>query len=184
MTADAVPRRNSRSQPRAAAREERRARRVLTLPFALVVLLVAAAAAVVSYLLWPTWPSTPTALDAPAIPITVAGVLFDVPPAAIRAKVQRHPGQQERIDLVFEWPSLTPPQPDDRPTGKPLNPENAAAAAAATAAKRLFVTIAALGRGAAAARTAAHDLSALCRDASHGRRRWARHPAVPRRHAL
>src|SRR5580700_12194141 len=144
MTADTVPRRNTRSQPRAEAPDQARSRRVLTLPFVLVILLVAAAAAVVSYLLWPTWPGTPTALDAPAIPITVAGVLFDVPPAAVREKVQRHPGQQDRIDLVFEWPSLTPPQ-SDNPERQPLDPDNAAAQAAATADKRLFVTITALG---------------------------------------
>ncbi len=118
--------------------------RVFTLPFVLSTLLVAASAAIVSYLLWPTWPSTPTALDAPAIPVTVAGVLFNVPPAAVREKVQRHPGQQDRIDLVFEWPSLTPPQ-SDSPERQPLDPDNAAAQAAATADKRLFVTITALG---------------------------------------
>jgi hypothetical protein len=146
MTADAAPRRNSHRQPRAKTREQARevSRPILTLPFVLVVLSAATVAGVVSYLLWPTWPSTPAALDAPAIPITVSGVLFDVPPAAIREKVQRHPGQQDRIDLVFEWPSLTPPQSDgsDR---QPLNPENAAAEAAATAGRRLFVAIAALG---------------------------------------
>jgi len=140
MTADAVPRRNTRGQPRAQARS----RPILTLSFVLLILLVATAAAAVSYLLWPTWPGTPTALDAPAIPITVAGVLFDVPPAAVREKVQRHPGRQDRIDLAFEWPSLTPPQSDDGDR-QPLNPENAAAEAAAAAGKRLFVTIAALG---------------------------------------
>ena len=48
--------------------------------------------AFVAYMLWPTWPNAPIAADAPAIPITVAGVLFNVPPAAIRAEVQRHPG--------------------------------------------------------------------------------------------
>jgi hypothetical protein len=144
MTVDAVPRRNSHSQPGAGMRGRKRARRIFTLPFVLLVLLAAAVAAVVSYLLWPTWPSTPVALDAPAIPITVAGVLFDVPPAAVREKVQRHPGQQDRIDLVFEYPSLTPPQADDGDR-QPLNPENAAEAAAATAGKRLFVTVTALG---------------------------------------
>jgi len=151
MTIDAV--RNSRGEPRAEARvgrhrlthDRRHARRVLTLPFLLLVILVAAAATAVSYLLWPTWPNTPTALDAPAIPITVAGVLFNVPPAAVREKVQRHPGQQDRIDLVFEWPSLTPPQ-SDNPERQPLDPDNAAAQAAATADKRLFVTVTALGR--------------------------------------
>jgi hypothetical protein len=144
MTVDAVPRSNSRGQPRTEARDQRRARRVLTLPFLLVVLFVAVAATGVSYLLWPTWPSTPAALDAPAIPIIVSGVLFNVPPAAVREKVQRYPGQQDRIDLVFEWPSLAPPQTDDDGR-QPLNAENAAAEAAATAAKRLFVTVAPLG---------------------------------------
>ena len=139
MTVDAVPRQKTRGQAR------RQPRAVLTLPFALVVLLVAAATAFVSYLLWPTWPSEPTPLDAPAIPITVAGVLFDVPPAAIRAAVQRHPGQQERIDLFFQWPSLTPPQPGDRSADKPVDAQNAAAAAAERANAWLFVTIAGLG---------------------------------------
>lgn len=119
------------------------------MPFALVVLLVVLAAAFVSYVLWPTWPSKPAALDAPAIPITVAGVLFDVPPAAIRAAVQRHPGQQERIDLAFEWPSLTAPEPagqaGEKPDGPPIDAENAIAAATARIKDRLFVTIADLG---------------------------------------
>ena len=95
MTAHAVPRHKT------PVRRRGRARAVLTLPFTSIVLVVAAAAAFISYVLWPTWPSQPTPLDAPAIPITVAGVLFDVPPAAIRDAVQRHPGRQERIDLAF-----------------------------------------------------------------------------------
>jgi hypothetical protein len=134
MTAHAVP------------RGKRRGRARLTLPFVAVVLLVAAGMAFVSYVLWPTWPSQTTALDAPAIPVTVAGVLFDVPPAAIRAAVQRHPGQHERLDLAFEWPSLTPPKPEDKSADKPpLNAENATAAAISAENKRLFVTIAPLG---------------------------------------
>jgi hypothetical protein len=134
MTAHAVP------------RSKRRGRARLTLPFVAIVLLVAAGMAFVSYVLWPTWPSQTAALDAPAIPVTVAGVLFDVPPAAIREAVQRHPGQHERLDLAFEWPALTPPKPDDKAADKlPLNAENATAAAIATENKRLFVTIAGLG---------------------------------------
>ncbi len=86
----------------------RKARGILLLPFALFATPLLAAASFVAYVLWPTWPSTPIALDAPALPITVAGTLFEVPPAAIRAAVQRHPGPQERIDLAFLWPSLTP----------------------------------------------------------------------------
>jgi hypothetical protein len=111
-----------------------------------MILLIAAAVAFVSYVLWPTWPSEPVSLDAPAIPIAVAGVLFDVPPAAIREAVQRHPGQQERIDLAFDWPSLTPPQPDEKPAENlALNADNATAAAAEPERDRLFVTIAGLG---------------------------------------
>jgi hypothetical protein len=127
-------------------RSRDRARAVFTWPFAVMVLIVAGIVVFVSYALWPTWPSEPVSLDAPAIPVTVAGVLFDVPPAAIREAVQRVPGEQERLDLAFVWPSLTPPQPDDKPVDKaPLNAENAAAAAAETAKERLFVTIAGLG---------------------------------------
>ena len=53
----------------------------------------------------------PVALDAPSLPITVDGVTFNIPPAAIRNKVQRQPGTQERVDLAFLWPSLMPPDP-------------------------------------------------------------------------
>jgi hypothetical protein len=114
---------------------------VFTLPFVLLLALVAAAVTFVSYVLWPTWPSVPVPLDAPAIPITVAGVLFDVPPAAIRAPVQRHTGPHERIDLAFLWPSLAPPQPDAKETI--VNPQSDIDGAAAN--DRLFVTIAGLG---------------------------------------
>src|ERR1700751_3000190 len=81
-------------------------------------LAVAAAAAItavatfVSYLLWTTWPKSQVSLDAPAIPVIVAGVLINVPPAAVRAKVQRQPGAHERMDLVLLWPSLPPPSLD------------------------------------------------------------------------
>src|SRR5271163_4529363 len=128
-------------------REKRnKARSLVTLPLIVLLALVAGATTFVCYVLWPTWPSTPTPIDAPAIPITVAGVLFDVPPAAIREAVQRHPGDQERIDLVFAWPSLTPPQPAAKPVDKQaIDAENAAAAAAATEKERLFITIAGLG---------------------------------------
>jgi hypothetical protein len=142
MTVDAVPRSGRRSEARAGPR---RSRRIFTLPFLGLVLLAAAAGGVVSYLLWPTFPSTPVELDAPSIPVTIGGVLFNVPPRAIREKVQRHPGQQERIDLVFEWPSLSPPQADEIDRSKPVDAENAAAEVAAKQDRRLFVTIAPLG---------------------------------------
>ena len=111
----------------------------------LVVLVAGGVGAFVAYMLWPTWPNAPIAVDAPAIPITVAGVLFNVPPAAIRAKVLRHPGTHERIDLAFLWPSLTPPAADAKADKPAMKAEQDAAAPPANASDRLFVTIAGLG---------------------------------------
>jgi hypothetical protein len=62
----------------------------------------------VAFVLWPRQLAD-VPPDTPSLPITVAGVAFNVPPAAIRVLVQRRAGAQERIDLVFLWPSLTPP---------------------------------------------------------------------------
>src|SRR5437764_10005436 len=74
-----------------------------------LVALIVLAAAFVALVLWPRWPGTAVAPDAPALPITVGGVLFNLPPAAIRVPIQRHPGAQERVDLAFLWPSLVAP---------------------------------------------------------------------------
>ncbi len=90
------------------------------------------AAAYVAYVLWPRWPEVPVTLKAPSLPIIVAGVYFNIEPAAIRMAVQRRPGTQERIDLAYLWPALTPPDPARKPTvGAPVDPN-----------ERLFVTIA------------------------------------------
>jgi hypothetical protein len=68
----------------------------------------AGAIALVAYLLWPTW--GPDASSAPArLPISIGATLFNVPTEAIRMKIQRHSGPQERVDLSFEFPSLEPP---------------------------------------------------------------------------
>ncbi len=132
MTAHALPRAKSRRGKTA----------VLTAPFLSLVLIVAAATGCVSYLLWPTWPSDPPTFDVPALPVTVGGVLFEVPPAAIRAKVQRQPGQHERIDLVFSWPELSPPPNNGGVRdNRPIDEENATAALAEAENDRLFVTI-------------------------------------------
>jgi hypothetical protein len=117
---------------------------VFTWPFACLVLAVAAAATFIFDVLWPSWPSVPVALDAPPIPITVAGALFEIPPAAIREAVQRHPGQHERIDLVFSWPALTPAAKARLRDNAPVTAENALAAASQAENDRLFVTIAGL----------------------------------------
>src|SRR5512135_1736462 len=90
------------------------------------------AAAYVAYVLWPRWPDAPASLNAPLMPVIVAGVAFNIEPAAIRMAVQRHPGTQERVDLAYLWPSLTPPDPARRAApGAPIDPK-----------ERLFVTIA------------------------------------------
>jgi hypothetical protein len=65
----------------------------------------------VGYAMWPRWPDAQVAADAPALPVVVGGVLFNVPPQAIRVAVQRRAGPQERVDLVYLWPSLAAPDP-------------------------------------------------------------------------
>ena len=133
MTAHAVPRTRLRKKSRN-----------LLLALALGVSVVAAAGVFVSYVLWPTWPASP-ARDAPAVPVTVAGVIFNVPPAAIRAPMQRHPGAHERIDLLFLWPSLAPPGTDGEATAKPVVANETDGPGVPTSEDRLFVTIAGLG---------------------------------------
>jgi hypothetical protein len=136
MTVHVLPQRNIR----------RTKRGVLMLPLAGLAVLVLGAGIFVSSALWPTWPSGPVPLSAPAMPITIANVLFDVPPAAIRAAVQRHPGPHERVDLAFLWPSLTPPQPNVKSADQPAAENNGdAAPKPVDTTRRLFVTIAGLG---------------------------------------
>ncbi len=104
----------------------------LTGPLLLLTISAVVAAAYVAYVLWPRWPQAPVTLDAPSLPIVVAGVAFNIEPAAIRMAVQRRPGTQERVDLAYLWPSLTPPDPALKPTvGAPVDFN-----------ERLFVTIA------------------------------------------
>jgi hypothetical protein len=80
----------------------------------LLTLVSGVAGAPIAYMLWPA--PKPIAAHAPSLPITVGGVVFNVPPAAIRVGMQRHPGTQARIDLVFLWPSLRPPDGAARPS--------------------------------------------------------------------
>jgi len=67
-----------------------------------------AAIALVAYLLWPTW-GVQNADDPGRLPVSVGSTLFNVPTEAVRMKIQRHSGPQERIDLAFNYPSLEPP---------------------------------------------------------------------------
>lgn len=103
----------------------------LLAPLLLFAGVVAVGTAYISYVLWPRWPDAPVARNAPSLPIVIAGTAFNVEPAAIRQAVQRRPGTQERIDLAYLWPSLTPPDPAQKGSiGAPLELN-----------ERLFVTI-------------------------------------------
>jgi hypothetical protein len=94
----------------------------------------------VGHVLWPRWPDVPSGGDAPALPVTVGGVIFNIPPAAIRQPVQRRAGAQERVDLAFLWPSLEPPDPSAKPPPRPPDSPSPRAPP-----DRIFVTIAAAG---------------------------------------
>jgi hypothetical protein len=103
------------------------------LALAVTVVFGTTALAGVGYLLWPRWPQAEIVAGAPTLPITVCGTLFNVPPAAIRFPPQRQAGAQARLDLAFQWPQLTPPEPDPKPTPS-ANPQPLA---------QLFISIAA-----------------------------------------
>ncbi|MBH5368152.1 hypothetical protein [Bradyrhizobium glycinis] len=95
----------------------------------------ACAVALVAYLLWPTWGSA--GANAPdKLPVSVGGTLFNLPVTAIRMKIQRHSGPQERIDLDFLYPSLEPP-------GAPKHVTSDTAEAALQSIDRIFLSIAA-----------------------------------------
>jgi hypothetical protein len=111
------------------------ARSLVLLPILLLATVIALAATYVSYVLWPRWPVAAVAPDAPTLPIVIGEVTFNVPPGSIRVPVQRRPGAQERVDLVFLWPSLAPPGP-----GQPAVSREEAEPHPVD---RLFVTIAA-----------------------------------------
>jgi hypothetical protein len=134
MTAHILPRRNT----------VRGRRNRLMLPLSFLGLLVVGAGIFVAFMLWPTWPGAAIPLEAPAIPTTVAGLLFDVPPAAIRNAVQRQPGPHDRMDLTFMWPSLLPPPPSAAKAGEQSRLTDAGGTAPDPGA-RFFVTIAPLG---------------------------------------
>ena len=85
----------------------------------------------VAYILWPRWPDQ-VARDAPTLPMIIGGLPLNVPPASIRVALQRRAGAQDRIDLVFLWPSLLPPDSSSKPTPADM----------LTMTDRMFVTIA------------------------------------------
>jgi hypothetical protein len=127
-----------------------RAPHPLGLPVLVFVAVALLALAYIAYVLWPRWPGPAVDPAAPPIPVTVAGITFNLPPAAIRVPVQRRPGTHERIDLAFLWPSLEPPALSEKP--KPSI--QAATVEAAQGLNRLFVTLAAAANSVAPAERA------------------------------
>ncbi|MBW7962962.1 hypothetical protein [Bradyrhizobium sp. BR 10261] len=101
--------RSSRTNAKMSAKMSAKARaRTHLVPLALTGAFAASAVGLVAYLLWPTWSTGGT--DAPdKLPVSVGGTLFNLPVSAIRMKIQRHSGPQERIDLDFLYPSLEAP---------------------------------------------------------------------------
>jgi hypothetical protein len=91
------------------ARGSRSRRRSHIVPIMLGSALAAGAIALVAYLLWPTW-AADTSRNPARLPVSIGATLFNVPPAAIRMKIQRHTGPQERIDLSFTFPALEAPE--------------------------------------------------------------------------
>jgi hypothetical protein len=90
------------------ARGSRRAARGHAIPIMAGCGVAAGAVALVAYLLWPTWGPDPSSGPA-RLPVSIGGTLFNVPTTAVRMKIQRHSGPQERVDLSFMFPSLQPP---------------------------------------------------------------------------
>jgi len=117
--------------------QRKRHSRLLALPLLAVGVVVTAATGFILSVLWPGWPGTPVGPNAPALPVTIAGVAFNVPPAAVRVPLQRQPGAHERLDLTFLWPSLQPPD------GTPLPNVPTKGLPKAQPFERVFVTIAA-----------------------------------------
>jgi hypothetical protein len=87
----------------------RAAGNLLILPLVVFFGLAFFALCYVGYVLWPRMLEVPVSADAPTLPIEIGGAVFNVPPAAIRLPPQRRSGTQERVDLVYVWPTLTPP---------------------------------------------------------------------------
>jgi hypothetical protein len=96
------------STARHLARDSRNDPRSHMVPIMLAGMVTAGAIALVVYLLWPTWGAEASSNPA-RLPVSIGGTLFNVPTMAVRMKIQRHTGPQERVDLSFAFPSLEAP---------------------------------------------------------------------------
>jgi len=77
-------------------------------PIMLAGMVTVGAIALVAYLLWPTWGAEASSNPA-RLPVSIGGTLFNVPTLAVRMKIQRHSGPQERVDLSFAFRHLRLP---------------------------------------------------------------------------
>ena len=84
------------------------------IPIMVGCVIVTSAIAVVAYLLWPTWGPRASSSGPARLPVSVGATLFNVPMQAVRMKIQRHSGPQERVDLSFAYPSLEAPDAPKR----------------------------------------------------------------------
>ena len=91
------------------ARDTRKDPRGHMIPIMVAGTITIGAIALVAFLLWPTWGSDPSSGPA-RLPVSIGATLFNVPTTAVRMKIQRHSGPQERVDLGFMFPSLEPPE--------------------------------------------------------------------------
>jgi hypothetical protein len=96
------------STARHLARDSRRDPRSHLVPIMLAGMVTAGAISLVVYLLWPTWGAEASSNPA-RLPVSIGATLFNVPTMAVRMKIQRHSGPQERVDLSFAFPSLEAP---------------------------------------------------------------------------
>jgi hypothetical protein len=91
------------------ARDTRKHPRSHMMLIMVATVMASGAIGLVAYLLWPTWGSE--LANAPTrLPVSVGGTLFNVPTPAVRRKIQRHSGPQERVDLSFIFPTLESPE--------------------------------------------------------------------------
>ena len=146
------------------ARDTRKDPRSHIILIIVAVTIAAAAIALVAYLLWPTWGAR--SADAPSrLPVSVGATLFNVPTSAIRRKIQRHSGPQERVDLSFLFPSLEPPEAPKHVSADTVEEK-------VQPIDRIFVSISAHRDTLAPDSAGPYDLSALSRaDLDAGRRR-------------
>ena len=149
-------------------------------PILLLIALMLAAVAYIVYVLWPRWPGAPVALDAPALPITVARRRLQRAaggdPRAGAAAAGRARARRSRLHVALARAA--------RRGAKAGRARGPPAAGATLTLERIFVTIARRRRRAGAGRARAHHLSALCRRRAGVRPDRSRGARVPRRHAL